>query len=740
MNGLSWVGKTIAGRYRIDDLLGQGGMSAVYSAYDPNLRRNVAIKLIHTHLSNDPNFIGRFKEEAAAVARLRHPNIVQVHDFNIDNGTYYMVMEYLAGETLQARLKRLKNAGRHMPFSEAVHICTQLCDAVGYAHNHELVHRDIKPANIMLDVNDQAILMDFGIVKIIGGDYHTATGATIGTAMYMPPEQIRSERIDDRSDIYSLGVTLYEMISGRPPYLADSAMTIMMMVLNDPLPDMSELREGVPEKLLAVVQKALSKEPSERFQTMGDMATALKLPPEQLLSTPLAATVVDNDEFESAEVLVPEIPVTQPAPELETGGTSPPQFVSEVVEFQQQEEFIPAAVPLAVRDTQTEPETTQTQSDIPAARSKFILGSSSKLIVIVGLLILISAIAAGVLFINQKPPNILLTPISQPEIPIDIQTAQSVVNLGDWETDSHIEALTYSPDGSQLGTANNRDVLPISPYRFFTGLWHVDSGFLRGYLFGHNQWVYDVAFTPDGQHFGTASDDATVNIWQIKYGELVRTIDASFGGFTSLDFSSNNKLLAAGSWDGTVGLWQLDNGNLLRTLHGNDYSIRDVAFSPDGQLLAAASDDDTILLWQVSDGGLVHTLQGHTDIIYRLAFSPDGTLLASASEDYTIGLWQVSEGNLLRTLQGHADSVYDVAFSQDGSLLASGSGDGTLRLWRVSDGQMVNSLIEHWDHITSVAFSPDGRLLVSGAADGILHFWGISDAIPLDTKPLSDSP
>jgi serine/threonine-protein kinase len=216
-------------------------MSAVYRATDPNLRRMVAIKLIHPHLSVDPNFVDRFKEEAAAVARLRHPNIVQVHDFNIDGETYYMVMEYLIGETLQARLKRLNSEQRYMPYPEVIRFCTQLCGAVGYAHNHELIHRDIKPANIMLDVNGQAILMDFGIVKIIGGEYHTATGATIGTAMYMSPEQIRSERSDERSDIYSLGVTLYEMISGRAPYKADSAMTLMMMVLNDPLPDLRRI-------------------------------------------------------------------------------------------------------------------------------------------------------------------------------------------------------------------------------------------------------------------------------------------------------------------------------------------------------------------------------------------------------------------------------------------------------------------------------------------------------------------
>jgi len=674
-----------------------------------------------------------------AVARLRHPNIVQVHDFDIDNGTYYMVMEYLAGETLQARLKRINNAHKKMPLSDAVHLCSQLCDAVGYAHNHELVHRDIKPANIMLDVNRQAILMDFGIVKIIGGDYHTATGATIGTAMYMPPEQIRSERVDDRSDIYSLGVTLYEMISGRPPYLADSAMTIMMMVLNDPLPDLRDLRDGIHKKLLAVVQKSLAKEPSERFQTMGDMAAALQqLDQEQLNGDPPADTVVDEEEIEPAVTPVLDATVQDFQLESENGEAPSSQAEPIIDEVQRQEEKI--STPLEVYDLPAEPDSAQPQTTVLETRSKPKLSSSRIIKSVIGLIFLISVIAAGIFHINGKPPNVQLTPISQPQISIDVQTAQSVVNLGEWETDSHIEALTYSPDGSQLGTANNRDVLPTSPYRFFTGLWHVDSGFLRGYLFGHNQWVYDVAFTPDGQHFGTASDDATVNIWQIKYGELVRTIDASFGGFTSLDFSPNNMLLAAGSWDGLVGLWLLKDGNLLRTLHGNDYSIRDVAFSPDGQLLAAASDDDTILLWQVSDGGLVHTLQGHTDIIYRLAFSPDGTLLASASEDYTIGLWQVSEGNLLRTLQGHEDSVYDVAFSQDGSLLASGSGDGSLRLWQVSDGQMVNNLIEHWDSITSVAFSPDSHLLVSGTADGVLHFWGISEAIPLEIEPMSDSP
>jgi serine/threonine protein kinase len=276
MNPQNLVGKKIGGRYEIDLLLGQGGMSEVYRAYDPNLRRKVAIKLIHSYLATDPKFINRFKEEAAAVARLRHSNIVQVYDFDFDGQNYYMVMEYLEGDTLQFRLKRQNSERRYLPLSEAVKTCIQLCDAVGYAHSHNLIHRDIKPANVIIDLTGHAILMDFGIVKIIGGDYHTATGASVGTATYMSPEQIRGERVDMRTDIYSLGVTLYEMLSGKPPFQGDSAFSLMMTVLNSPLPDLGSYRKDIPADLQQIVEKSMSKTITERYQSMEEMAAALQ--------------------------------------------------------------------------------------------------------------------------------------------------------------------------------------------------------------------------------------------------------------------------------------------------------------------------------------------------------------------------------------------------------------------------------------------------------------------------------
>ncbi|HAV78869.1 MAG TPA: hypothetical protein DCX53_16075, partial [Anaerolineae bacterium] len=271
-----WTGKKLSNRYLIEELLGQGGMSAVYKASDPNLKRVVAIKMIHTHLSENPNFIQRFEEEASSVAQLRHPGIIQVFDFNKDDDVYYMVLEFVPGETFQDHLKRLNDDGRQLPSRKVAEYMAEICDAVDYAHQRGMIHRDIKPANLMLNTQGHAILMDFGIAKIVGGQSHTATGAVVGTAMYMSPEQIRGESPDRRSDIYALGVTLFEMAGGQPPYQADSAMTLMMMHVNDPIPDLRKLNPEVPDELVAVINKALAKNPNDRYQTAAEMATALR--------------------------------------------------------------------------------------------------------------------------------------------------------------------------------------------------------------------------------------------------------------------------------------------------------------------------------------------------------------------------------------------------------------------------------------------------------------------------------
>jgi serine/threonine protein kinase len=276
MEGQNWLGRSLNGRYKIEALLGQGGMSAVYKAHDPSLQRAVAVKLIHSHLSLNEDFVWRFKKEAAVVAAFHHPNIVKVFDFNTEGDLHYMVLEYIAGQSVQERLKDFRNKNARMPINQALQIVIEICDALAYAHRHGTIHRDIKPANIMLNPQGRAVLMDFGIVKIVGSTTHTAAGAVVGTARYMSPEIIRGEPLDQRSDLYSLGVTLFEMVSGQPPFDARTAIALLERHIREPAPDIRDFRPDAPAGLSRIIYKAMEKEREVRYRSAVEMATDLR--------------------------------------------------------------------------------------------------------------------------------------------------------------------------------------------------------------------------------------------------------------------------------------------------------------------------------------------------------------------------------------------------------------------------------------------------------------------------------
>lgn len=276
MESQNWLGRSLNGRYKIEALLGQGGMSAVYKAYDPNLQRAVAVKLIHSHLSSNEDFVWRFKKEAAAVAAFHHPNIVQVFDFDTDGDTHYMVLEYIAGQSAQETLKELRKKNARMSIAQAAKVVIEICDALAYAHQRGTIHRDIKPANIMLDPQGRAVLMDFGIVKIVGSTTHTAAGAVVGTARYMSPEVIRGEPLDERSDLYSLGVTLFEMVSGEPPFDARTAIALLERHIREPVPDIRDFRPDAPPGLSMILYKAMEKEREARYRSAVEMAADLR--------------------------------------------------------------------------------------------------------------------------------------------------------------------------------------------------------------------------------------------------------------------------------------------------------------------------------------------------------------------------------------------------------------------------------------------------------------------------------
>ncbi|MBN1937646.1 MAG: protein kinase [Anaerolineae bacterium] len=269
------TGRTL-GKYRLTQRLGRGGMAEVYRAYQPNLERDVAVKVMHGYLAEEEGFVVRFKREATSVAALRHPHIVQVYDFDVEDDIHFMVMEYIDGETLKARLQQLNAEGRRMPLEEVARVFCALCDALDYAHAQGRIHRDIKPANIMFD-SKRLVLTDFGIASIVGGTRYTASGAMVGTPAYMSPEQGLGEPGDVRSDVYSLGVILYEMVTGRVPYDADTPLAIVLKHLNEPLPLPRQVSADVPPVVEHIILKALAKSSDDRYQSAGALANALEV-------------------------------------------------------------------------------------------------------------------------------------------------------------------------------------------------------------------------------------------------------------------------------------------------------------------------------------------------------------------------------------------------------------------------------------------------------------------------------
>lgn len=269
------------GKYRIVARLGRGGMARVYKAYQPGLDRYVAIKVLHSHLLDDKSFVQRFEREATAVARLRHPNIVQVFDFDVQDDFYYMVMEFIEGPTLKQELEeRLKNDPAHaQPFKneEIVHLITSLAEAIDYAHSRSMIHRDLKPGNIMLTPEGQVLLTDFGLARLLNMTRQTESGAISGTPAYMSPEQGQGKQGDERSDLYSLGIILYELVTGRVPFENENPLVTIVQHTSELPPPPSHFVPHLTPALEAVILQALAKNPDDRYQSARELAQNLQL-------------------------------------------------------------------------------------------------------------------------------------------------------------------------------------------------------------------------------------------------------------------------------------------------------------------------------------------------------------------------------------------------------------------------------------------------------------------------------
>ena len=783
------VGQTID-RYHVVEKLGEGGMAAVYKAFDTRLERHVALKIILHGYQASGQFLKRFEREARALARLSHPNIVKVHDYGEHNGTPYLVMEYLPGGTLKEKL------GTPLDPAAAARLLVPLGRALGYAHSQKVVHRDVKPANVLITASGEPMLSDFGIARIMEADETqglTGTGVGIGTPEYMAPEQGMGEAVDHRADIYALGVMFYEMVTGRRPYQADTPMAVMLKKIREPLPNPRRFVPQLSQEVEGVILKALAKDPANRFQDMDSFAAALAA-----LETSTAAR----------HVTPPQEVGVQPAGRRPAKGSLSAGLwiglglaavvvlvgvllaASDVFSALFGEEP-GASAPLAVEPTLTPP-LVEPPNTPPAAAVE------------------LSTTATP---FTTPTPQIPPVPALQPGQPITPDNIDRLVLLRRWGKGT-LENVAYSPDGTQLAVASSRGVFLYDPATldetgvietgfavaeavfsadgallavsedsgYSLQIWDANSGALVRTMAkaeGVRGFVGQLAFSPDGRLVAAALSDQ-VAIWSAETGELSFLLEGFQMFIRGVAFSPDGRILATGDyggnrvilWDtddgsqidiietedrvsglvfspdgailavssfGDVNLWDLGSRTQLANLDATNFDSRmlidgaeTLTFSPDGAFLATGTDHNLVRLWNVENGALLRTLEGHDAIVNSLAFSPGGERLVSASADKTMRLWQVDNGETLASAGGFSSPLNSVDFSPDGKLLALGSEDGVVRLQRVVDGEVVVELPGHAS-VECAAFSPDGTLLASGDADGVLRIWQVESGTLLHT-------
>ena len=609
----SLIGKTL-GQYQILEEIGRGGMAVVYKAHQPALERYVAIKVLPQQFTFDREFVERFLREARAAARLNHPHIVTIHDVGQAGGTYYIVMEYLKGPSL-VDLLRQRGA---LPPQQAAQVVAQVASALDYAHQQGFVHRDVKPSNVLLGAGGVAKLTDFGIVKAAEGTRLTQTGTLLGTPEYMSPEQAKGLGVDHRTDIYSLGVVAYEMLTGRVPFQAESTLALLHKVAYDPLPPIRHTRPDLPAGVEEVLAKALAKEPDERYGTVSAFVDAL--------GRALELTV--EDRFQSATEMQAALV------SLDTAS---------VIWVPSTRKQLPIHGDRIRRDNVANLRLIKQWECLKRILHLVFSPDALALAICCPDEIIVHCLAGGREHSIQTSANSLAY---SPD-------ARLLASGGDvcriWDTDKWnqvrkirqaVQYLAFSPDGELLATASKT-----------VQLWNAKSGrrtreCLHSKRYIGQRGVGHLSFSADGRLLaGSGEIPDLIQVWDTSSGrEAYRLVPVHEAGVGYLRFSPVGQILAATVMFGRLVIWDLSTGKWW-FLHPGD-SLFSLGFDPTGDLLATArsSSEDTggtvELIDLTTSETLIQLSMERKDCI-AVDFSSDGRFLAAASWGGTVRLWGI---------------------------------------------------------------------------------------------------
>jgi eukaryotic-like serine/threonine-protein kinase len=785
---VSQVKPPVLTNFRLIEEIGRGGMGVVWLAeQDEPIKRRVAIKLIKADL-NSKDVLARFDAEKQALAMMDHPNIARVLDAGTtDEGRPYFVMELVEGVPITGYCDDNK-----LSVDERLKLFVVVCKAVQHAHQKGVIHRDIKPSNVLVTVIDgDAVpkVIDFGLAKAVKQNVmlsdmtmQTEFGKVVGTVQYMSPEQAElkgpdAEDIDTRTDVYSLGVMLYELLTGSTPVdketLGKIALLKVLQIIREedpPRPSnrlssssnkvrsaVSDLRRLHPSRLKQllrgeldwIVMKSLEKDRARRYQTANDLGqdltnylsggTVTARPPTKWYQ--LQKFARRNRGLVAALLAIWTVLVAGI-----TGTTYGLVRATQKSEDADQQRIV------AVKKSE---EAKQERANAVEAEGRAIANSrrardaeaAAKFQLAVARYDANRAVEARTL-LHQIPQEYR----DNFEWHYCNRRFQGS-DITCYGHTSDVVEVAFTPDGKRVVSADKGGTIL---------LWDTTTGEHLSTLTGHEGRIDGLAVSPDGSSVASAGDDAKVRLWEAKAGDIIQTISGHLGAINGLAFSPTGDRIASASADKSVKVWDLKSGEEIFTVTGHTESVVGVAFSPDGKQLASTSSGDktiriwdsrtgkqikvvhhpypevrrlafspdgtrlatvtygSYLLWDTQTWDLVAEVRAHSRVVRCVAFSPDGTHCATAGDSSEIKLWDTRTGNLINTLCGHAATVWSVAFSPNGTRLVSASADRTVKIWNAF-GDNDLTLGGHSEHVHCVAFSSDGRQLASGAEAVILR-------------------
>jgi WD40 repeat protein len=690
-----WEANQLLGDFRLITPLGRGGMGAVWEAEQVSLDRRVALKLLFPHLSIADEALGRFHREANAAARLRHPAIVAVYEAGEADGSHYIAQELVPGGVTLAHVVaewRKQEQVSSSDYQAVAELFASIAEALQVAHDAGVIHRDVKPGNILITEDGQPKVADFGLAKINDDLVLSRSGELAGTPFYMSPEQASGHltTVDHRTDVFSLGATLYECLTLRRPFEGDTSQQVLEQVIRVEPPDPQRLRSRVPRDLSVICQKALEKRPDARYPSMAEFAGDLRR--------------WSRDE-----------PIT----------ARPPGSMSRIVKW-----------------TRRHPLATTTSMVVMVS------------VVVVAWLLHLRAVDAEDRLLIEKNAGVAARQAeaqirSERDRALEaegrarrqtyaarLNSARAALAAGDIR-EAHRRLAACDPE--QRGWEWGHLSLVAGPSLVT--------------MSGHEASVWSVAYTPGGRGLVSGSRDGTIRRWDLDTGEEVGRVALGGGWVTAVAVSKDGRLVAASCEDGVARLVDLQTERVVARLEGHGNEVMSVAFSPDGAQIVTASDrvhvwdtesgrqvavssegergfwtaafspdgqrivtgggDGVVRVWSVPALTETFACRGHAGAVTSVSFDGGGEQIVSASHDGVARTWHAETGVMIHELTADGVPLWSAAFSPDGDLVVTGADDGTVRLWDASQGQPLEELLGHEGAVLSVAFGPDGQMFAS---------------------------